>query len=405
MPGALEGYRVLDLAQVISGPLATRILADQGADVIKVEPPAGDVMRHMGGTGGLAPTFTTTNRSKRSLVLDLTRAEGLAALRRLVADADVLVQNYRPGAAERMGIGADALRALNPRLVYVSISGFGEEGPYRHKRVYDPLIQGMSGLTEIQGGPGERPRLVRVIVPDKVTALTAAQAITAALLARERSGQGQHVRLNMLDAVLAFIWPEGMAYHTFLSPDARRRAPVARRDLVYETLDGYVVVSTVAHREWQAFCRAAGRPEWLEDERFRTTAGLVRHAKERLDLMASVLRTRPTDHWLEVLDREDVPCAPVLTRDVVHEHPQIVANGILVEEEHPVVGPLRQARPAERLEATPSEIRGPAPTLGQHTHEVLAEAGFRAEEIEALWQAGALGTGGGPRPPADPRSG
>jgi len=389
--GALSGVRILDFTQVISGPLAARILADQGADVVKVEPPVGDVLRHMGGRGGLAPTFTTINRSKRSVVLDVKTPEGLAALLRLVAGADVFVQNSRPGAADRMGIGADALRALNPRLVYVSISGFGETGPYSHKRVYDPLIQGMSALTEIQGGPGERPRLVRVIVPDKVTALTAAQSITAALLARERTGEGQHIRLSMLDAVLAFVWPEGMAYHTFVSPDRPRPRQVPQRDLVYETLDGYIVVSTVSLAEWQAFCRAAERTDWLADPRFQSTAGLVRHARERLDRMAEVIATRPSAHWLAVLDREDVPCAPVLTRENVHLHPQIRANGIIVEDEHPVVGRVRQVRPAERMEGTPSRISRPAPTLGQHTEEVLAEAGYDASAIAALRACGALG--------------
>jgi crotonobetainyl-CoA:carnitine CoA-transferase CaiB-like acyl-CoA transferase len=315
-------------------------------------------------------------------VLDVKQPAGLAALQRLVAGADVFVQNARPGAAERMGIGADALRALNPRLVYVSISGFGETGPYRHKRVYDPLIQ---------GGPGARPRLVRVIVPDKVTALTAAQSITAALLARERSGEGQHVRLSMLDAVLAFVWPEGMAYHTFVSPDLPRPKQVAQRDLVYETSDGYIVVSTVSLAEWQAFCRAAERPDWLDDSRFQSTAGLVRHARERLDLMAEVIATRSSAHWLEVLDREDVPCAPVLSRENVHLHPQIEANGIIVEHDHPVVGRVRQARPAERMEGTPSRISRPAPTLGQHTDEVLAELGYDADAIAELRASGALG--------------
>jgi crotonobetainyl-CoA:carnitine CoA-transferase CaiB-like acyl-CoA transferase len=392
MAGALDGTRIIDVTQVISGPLATRILADQGADVIKVEPPSGDILRHMGGKRGLAPTFTTTNRSKRSVVLDLKKPEGLATLKRLVAGADVFVQNSRPGAAERMGVGEDALRAVNPRLIYVSISGFGESGPYSHKRVYDPLIQGMSTMAEIQGGPGGRPGLVRVIVPDKVTALTAAQSITAALFSRERTGVGQHVRLSMLDAVIAFLWPEGMAYHTFVSPDRPKREPVARRDLIYETRNGYVVVSTVAHREWQAFCRAAEKPEWLEDPRFQSTAGLVANAKERLEMMADVIKTQPTEHWLDVLDREDVPCAPVLTRDEVHLHPQVKANGIIVEDEHPVVGRVRQARPAERMDRTPSEITRGAPLLGQHTDEVLEEVGLKREDIAALRASGVLGT-------------
>jgi crotonobetainyl-CoA:carnitine CoA-transferase CaiB-like acyl-CoA transferase len=393
MPGALQGFRIIDVTQVISGPLATRILADQGADVIKVEPPSGDILRHMGGMAGLSPTFATTNRSKRSVVLDLKNEAGLDALYRLVADADVFIQNSRPGIAERMGIGEAELRDINPGLIYVSISGFGDVGPYRHKRVYDPLIQGMSTLTEIQGGGEGRPRLVRVIVPDKVTALTAAQSITAALLARERGGGGQHIRLSMLDAVIAFVWPEAMAYHTFVSPDAPKIRPVARRDLVYETADGYMIVSTVAHREWQGFCRAAGRPDWLEDPRFQTTAGLVTHARERLEMMAGVLLGETTDHWLEVLDREDVPCGPILTRDDVHLHPQILANATIVEEEHPVVGLVRQARPAEQMDGTPSVISRPAPTLGQHTEEVLGEIGLDPAAIEGLRASGALGEG------------
>ena len=357
--------------------------------MIKVETPAGDVLRHMGGKGGLSPTFTTTNRSKRSIVLDLKNPAGLETLKRLVAGADVFIQNQRPGAAERMGIGEDALRAVNPSLIYVSISGFGEKGPYSHKRVYDPLIQGMSTLSEIQGAGTGRPGLVRVIVPDKVTALTAAQSVTAALFSRERTGEGQHVRLSMLDAVLAFVWPEGMAYHTFL--DRPKPRIVQRRDLVYETRDHYVIVSTVAHREWQGFCRAAQRPDLLEDPRFQDTAGLVANAAPRLELMAEILETRSTGYWLEALDREDVPCAPVLTRENVHLHPQVQANGIIVEGDHPVVGRVRQARPAERMDGTPSEIRRPAPTLGQHSDEILRESGFSADEISTLRDSGALG--------------
>ena len=393
MSGALQGFRIIDVTQVISGPLATRILADQGADVIKVEPPGGDILRHMGGISGLSPTFATTNRSKRSVVINLKDAPGLAALHQLVAEADVFVQNSRPGIAERMGIGESALRAINPNLIYVSICGFGEEGPFSHKRVYDPLIQGMSTLTDIQAGQGDRPRLIRVIVPDKVTALTAAQSITAALLARERTGKGQHIRLSMLDAVLAFVWPEAMAYHTFVSPGLPKVKPVARRDLVYDTADGYIIASTVAHREWQAFCRAADRNDWLEDPRFQDAAGLVTHAHERLEMMAEVLKTRTTEHWLDVLDKADVPCAPVLTRDTVHLHPQVQANGIIAEQDHPVAGLIRQTRPAEQMDVTPSEISRPAPTLGQHTDEVLAEIGLSPERISELRNSGTIGEG------------
>ena len=272
----------------------------------------------------------------------------------------------------------------------MSISGFGESGPYAHKRVYDPIVQGMSGLCDIQGAGTGPPGLVRVIVPDKVTALTAAQNITAALLARERTGKGQHLRLSMLDAVIAFVWPEGMAYHTFIG-EGRQIKPVPRRDLVFKTLDGHMIASTVAHREFQGFCRAVGKPEWLEDPRFSSTAGLVANATVRLELMADVLATRTTAEWLEALDREDVPCGPVLTRDHIHEHAQVRENAILVEDEHPVAGRMRQPRPAERLDATPSAISRPAPTLGQHSEEVLREAGFSAAQIASLRGAGALG--------------
>jgi crotonobetainyl-CoA:carnitine CoA-transferase CaiB-like acyl-CoA transferase len=393
MPGALDGFRVVDFSQVIAGPLATRVLADQGADVIKVEPPSGDILRHMGGIAGLSPTFATVNRSKRSLVLDVKKSGAAEALARLVASADVFVQNSRPGTMDRLGIGPKQLLAQNPRLVYVSISGFGETGPYAHKRVYDPIVQGMSGLCDIQGAGTGPPGLVRVIVPDKVTALTAAQNITAALLARERTGKGQHLRLSMLDAVIAFVWPEGMAYHTFIG-EGRQIVPVPRRDLVFKTLDGHMIASTVAHREFQGFCRAVGKPEWLEDPRFQSTAGLVANATARLELMAEVLATRTTTEWLEALDREDVPCGPVLTRDHIHEHAQVRENAILVEDEHPVAGRMRQPRPAERLDETPSAISRPAPMLGQHSDEVLREAGFSAEEIAALRGAGALGAAG-----------
>jgi crotonobetainyl-CoA:carnitine CoA-transferase CaiB-like acyl-CoA transferase len=209
MPGPLAGYRIIDVTQMISGPMATMLLADQGADVIKVEPPGmGDLTRALGGPRGMSPTFSIVNRNKRSIVINLKDRRGIELLERLVAGADLFVQNFRPGVAEQMGIGEAALRHIKPNLVYVSISGFGESGPYVHKRVYDPVIQALSGLASIQGDPASgRPRMMRLIIPDKVTALTAAQAMTAALLARERTGKGQHVRLAMLDAAISFLWP------------------------------------------------------------------------------------------------------------------------------------------------------------------------------------------------------
>ena len=391
MAGALEGYRIVDVTQMISGPVATRILGDQGADVIKLEPHTGDATRGLGGAGrGMAPIYATTNRSKRSVALDFKHPEGLALLKRLVATADVFVQNFRPGAAEGLGFGEKALREIRPDLIYVSISGFGDRGPYAHKRVYDPVIQALSGLASIQGGSTGRPRMLRLIVPDKLTAITAAQAITAALLARERTGEGQHVRLAMLDAVVAFMWPEGMARHTFIGDDVGLSRPRDIRDLVFETQDGFMTAGTVALREWHAFCRAVGQPEWIEDKRFRSSAGLVRYAEARLELMAGVLKTRTTAEWLELLDAAEVPCAPILTREELIDHPQILENELIIEDDHPHAGHMRQARPPERLDRTPSEVRRPAPLLGEHTDEVLAELGLAPADLEGLRAEGVI---------------
>jgi crotonobetainyl-CoA:carnitine CoA-transferase CaiB-like acyl-CoA transferase len=392
MEGPLEGIRVIDTTQMISGPLATMLLGDQGADVIKIEPlGAGDLVRHLGAArGGMAPTFATSNRSKRSVALDLKHPDGLAALDRLVASADVFVQNLRPGKADALGIGEARLRELQPRLVYVSISGFGETGPYAHKRVYDPVIQALSGLADIQADRTTgRPRMVRVIIPDKITALSAAQAICAALVARERRGVGQHVRLAMLDATVSLLWPEGMARQTFLSDRQRLGRPSLAQDLIFETADGYLTTGAVSDAEWEGLAQALEHPEWLEDERFRTPTSRVKHVEPRLALMAEALRGRSTADWLERLDARQVPCAPILRREDLADHPQIRENDLLVESEHPHAGRLREPRPAARFDRTPADIRRPAPLLGEHTDEVLAEAGYSPGEIAALRDAGA----------------
>ena len=391
--GPLTGIRIVDVTQVISGPVATRILGDQGADVIKIELPTGDMTRGMGGgKRGMAPIFATANRNKRSLGLRYRDPAGLDVLKRIVRGADVFIQNFRPGAADGLGIGEKALRAVNPELVYVSISGFGETGPYAHKRVYDPVIQAVSGLTSIQGGGQGKPQLMRLIIPDKVTALAAAQAVTAALLLKERTGKGQHVRLSMLDAVVEFMWPEGMAYYTYLGEDVKGATPPERRDLVFDTKDGYMIAGTVAHREWVAFCQAVEKPEWLEDPRFSSSAGLAKHADARIKLMASVLATATTAEWLERLDAAQVPCAPVLSRDQLSQHPQIIENKLIVESETPRTGRMQQARPAARFEGTPSGLHRPAPLLGEHTDAVLREAGFESAEIERLRADGLIGS-------------
>ena len=392
MPGPLDGIKIIDLTSMVSGPLATMILADQGAEVIKVEAPAGGDSARQVATrrAAFAASFLNNNRNKRSIVLNLKSEAGVAALKRLVADADVFIQNFRPGVMKRLGLDEAILRALNPGLVYVSIAGFGFEGPYAEKPVFDPLIQSLTGLTTVQAGSDEaRPRLVRTILPDKLTGFTAAQAVCAALLAKARTGEGQHVRLSMLDSVLAFLWSSDMGGHTFVGDELEREEAQSFIDLIYETADGYMSVAVMRHKEWVGLARAVGRPEWIEDPRFQDSIGLDTHKSARLEMTQEALLGRSTAEWIERLEAEDVPCAPVLTRREAIRHPQVQANGIIVESDHPEAGRLRQARtPAEFL-GTPAEQRYGAPRLGANTREVLAEAGFTGGEIATLLESGA----------------
>lgn len=386
MPGPLDGIRVVDLTAMVSGPLATMMLADQGADVIKIENPRGGDFTRAVSTrnGGFSASFLNNNRNKRSVTLDLKSGEGRAALLELVRTADVFVQNFRPGVIERMGLGEDAIREAAPEVVYVSISGFGPDGPYAAKPVYDPLVQALSGLTTIQGGSDTvRPRLVRTILPDKLTGVTAAQAITAALLARERTGKGQHVRVSMLDSVVSFLWHSDMGGYTFVGNEIEAEKAQSFIDLIYETTDGYISVAVQSDKEWQGLIRALERPEWLEDERFLTATLRQKNIDDRLNLTQEVLRTRSSAEWLERLEANDVPCAPVLRRRDVIDHPQILANGTVQELEHPVAGPLRQARPAARFSGTPAEMRLGGPALGEHTFEILREVGLSDERISS----------------------
>jgi crotonobetainyl-CoA:carnitine CoA-transferase CaiB-like acyl-CoA transferase len=397
MPGPLEGFRVIDMTSVISGPLATMMLADQGAEVIKVENPSGgDFTRAMSNRqGGFSASFLNNNRSKRSVAVNTKDPRGMDLVKKLLEGADVFIQNMRPGVIERIGLGEDVVREIAPEIIYVSISGFGDRGPFAQRPVYDPLVQALSGLTTIQGGSDEaRPRLVRTIVPDKLTGVMAAQAITAALLSRERTGKGQHIRLSMLDSVVNFLWHSDMASQTFVGGEFPQEMAQSFIDLIYETKTGYISVAVNTDKQWTNLANALGHPEWLEDPRFLTPA--LRHANinDRLALTQEVLLTRTAEEWLEALEAADVPSAPILRRRDVMHHPQIQANETVKEYAHPDAGLLRQARPAAQFSGTPPEITRGAPRLGEFTEEAMRALGYDENTIAKLAADGVIGGGG-----------
>jgi crotonobetainyl-CoA:carnitine CoA-transferase CaiB-like acyl-CoA transferase len=383
MPGAMDGVRILDLTTMVAGPVATMMLADQGADVIKVESPRGDLMRHFSrGRNGINAPFLSCNRNKRSLAVDLKSDDGLQILKRLIATAQVFVHNFRPGIAERIGLGEEVVRAARRDIVYVSITGYGTKGPYANQRAYDPVIQAMSGLADIQRDRDTgRPRMVRTIIADYTTALTAAQAITAALFARERSGEGQHVRLSMLDSMISYLWPEAMPSLTFVGEETDPSDGELGPDLVFATQDRYITAAALSDDEWAGMCRALNRQELIDDPRFKTARDRSINAVQRRTITSTELEKWRADEILPRLLANDVPCAPVRSRFELLQDDQVRENHILEEFESEQFGKVRMPRAAAQFDRTPAKVRTLAPILGADNASILAELGYGADDI------------------------
>ena len=385
MAGSLDGIRIVDLTTIYSGPIAASILGDQGADVVKVESPDGDFMRllGMGQRNGVGAAFAMMNRNKRSVVINLREDEGRAVFLKLVESADVVMENFRPGVMERLRIDYDTLAAVNPRLVFASINGVGHTGPYAGRRVYDAIIQSISGLASLQSDPAtERPVLINSLICDKTTSMTAAQAITSALVARLRTGVGQRVDISMLDAALFFLWPDNMLNYTFVGDETPHDGRRSHEAMVRQTRDGYICTMPVQVAEWHGLFQALELPNLFEDERFRTQDGL--DSERFQEALNAGYASFDTDELADRLERHEVPFARINPRDEVMNDPQIQAMGALLEFEHPIAGPMRQARPPGRFSETPADIFRCSPELGEHTREVLAEAGFSQHAITDL---------------------
>ncbi len=394
MSGPMDGVKVVDLSIALAGPWAVGMLADQGASVIKVEPPGlGDIGRWVGvAVGGLSAMASVANRGKRSIAVNLQTEEGLTIVRKLVADADVFVQNFRPGVIEKLGLSYDAVRSDNPDLVYCSISGFGPEGPYARKSAYDPVVQAYGGLAFAQaGGQSTEPQLIRHTAADKITALTAAQAISAALFARERGHGGQHLRLSMLESVVNFMWVDAAGNEVLLDSDGSQPSSFSRDQKLWPTKDGHVIAAPVSDADVAGICRGVGvdgydAPEVATIIARRTNSEAF---NELLRRVLEAVGNMTTAEAIAGMEAEKAPCGAVLSPSELPNDPHVRALGILEESVHPIAGRMRQPRPAARFERTPSQTGGPAPGLGEHTDAILSQIGL-AERIAELRDAGVV---------------
>ena len=393
--GPLAGVRVLDLTAVVLGPLATQILGDYGADVIKLEPPEGDLMRANGvsRTPGMSSIFLTLNRNKRSLAIDLKRPEGLAAVLRLLPRVDVLVHNMRSAAIDRLGLGYAACSAVNPQLLYCVATGFGEDGPDAGKPAFDDVIQAACGLAGLVGHSSGEPDYVPSLIADKTTGLVLANAVMAGLFERSRSGLGQYVEVPMFETMVAFTLAEHLGGRTFepaLGPAGYARLLAGGRKPA-PTRDGFVALLPYTAEHWRKFFTRAGRADLigkypLDDRQARN----ARVAELYAD-MTAITRTLGSDELLALCLDLDIPATRIHDIEHLPEHPHLVAVGLFQPQQHPTVGPILAVRPTTRFARTPAELALPAPELGQHSAELLREAGFSADEVSALRDAGIIG--------------
>ena len=393
MTRALHDIRVLDVTQVMAGPFCAMLLCDMGADVIKVESPAGDSSRRMAGARGSdSASFNAVNRGKRGIVVDLKAPGGADVLRRLASHADVFIENYRPGVLGRLGLGYDALRELNPRLVYASISGYGQTGPAAHKGGFDLVAQGVSGLMSVTGEPDRPPVKVGVPLTDLGAGLFAACGILAALHARARTGEGQHVDTSLVDSGVALsVWEATELFSKGVVPGPLGSAH--RMSAPYQAVrcaDGYITLGAANDRIFRRLAELLGHPEWLRDERFESDSGRVENRTALANLIERVTSQQPRDYWLERLEAHDIPCGPINDYREVMRDPQVRAREMVVETRHPTLGSLSTLGTPIKLSGTPLTPGRPAPLLGQHTDEVLAAAGFGEDEIAALRAAKAV---------------
>jgi crotonobetainyl-CoA:carnitine CoA-transferase CaiB-like acyl-CoA transferase len=378
---ALEGVRVIDLTSHLSGPYCSMLLADQGADVIKVErPEEGDDARRMPPfVKGESSPFMLWNRNKRSIALDLKSEAGRAVCRELAAGADVFLENFKPGTAARLGLGYDDLAALNPRLVYCSISGYGQTGPYRERPGFDLMMQAMTGIMSVTGPEDGPPFRLPLAICDIGAGMFAAFGILAALRARERSGRGQQVDASLYEAGIAFGLYE--AAHVFATGERPARLGQAHRGgapyQVFRTADGWLTIGPNSQPLWRKFCAAIGRSDLVADPRFADNPARVANRKDLVALLEAVLSQHGSAHWVALLTEAGIPVGPVMTYDQVFADPQVKAREMVAEIDHPAAGPMRTLGIPVKLSATPGRLRRPAPRLGEHTDEILAELGAK----------------------------